>query len=324
MPRTPSELPPDFTKAAFTVVQGRAAGLSPKRLRGGDLDRPFRGVRLLADGLEVDATLDRYELAAQELAVTCDALELVLPDGAYFSHLTAGRLWPLPLPEPREGERIHVAVGPTLLPPHRVGVTGHQISDPLVRAVRRRGRLLVDPASLFCQLSGMLRVEDLVAVGDALVLEPRFVEDGEDRPWLTVHDLAERVDRFRGRGKARAARALGLVRPGAESRPESLLRIAMVEAGLPEPDVNPDIHSPDGVFLGRGDLVYWTWRVIVEYDGDQHRSNSRQYEKDVGRLDGFGRHGWRVVRITKGAFFTDRGACVARVEQALVDAGWRR
>jgi len=263
MPRTPSELPPDFTKAAFTVVQGRAAGLNPKRLRGADLDRPFRGVRRLAGSLEVDATPDRYELAAQSLAATCDALELVLPDGAFFSHLTAGRLWPLPLPEP-------------------------------------------------------------VAVGDALVLEPRFIDDGEDRPWLTVHHLADRVDMFRGRGKARAARALGLVRPGAESRPESLLRVAMVEAGLPDPDVNPDVHSPGGVFLGRGDLVYWTWRVIVEYDGDQHRSNSRQYEKDVGRLDGFGRHGWRVVRITKSTFFSDRGACLARVEQALVDAGWRR
>lgn len=324
MPRTPSELPPDFTKAAFTVARGRAAGLGPKRLRGGDLDRPFRGVRLLAESLEVDATLDRYELAAQSLAATCDALELVLPEGAYFSHLTAGRLWPLPLPEPKEDELVHVAVGPSLQPPHRVGVTGHHISDPLVRTVRRRGRLLVDPASLFCQLSALLGVEDLVAVGDALVLEPRFIDDGEERPWLTVRDLAERVDKFRGRGKARAALALALVRPGAESRPESLLRVAMVGAGLPEPDVNPDIYSPDGVFLGRGDLVYWTWRVIVEYDGDQHRSNSRQYEKDVGRLDGFGRHGWRVVRITKSAFFTDRRACVARVEQALADAGWRR
>lgn len=323
MARPPSDLPADFTKAAFTVRQGREAGLSAKRLRGKDLDRPFHGVRSVAGALTPEDTPDRYEYAAAVLAQRCDALELVLSEDAFFSHLTAARLWPLPLPEPAEDEPVHVGVLMGGQPPHRRGVVGHHISDPNVHVVRRLGRRTVDPASLFCQLGRMLHTDDLVAVGDALVLAPRFEDADCDRPWATIDQLTERVELFRGRGKANAAAALAQVRPGAESRRESQLRVAVVRAGLPEPEVNVDIFSADGMFLGRGDLVYRKWRVIGEYDGDLHRSDSGQYEKDVGRLEGFGADGWRVVRVTGPAFSSDRQACVARIERALRAAGWR-
>ena len=52
-----------------------------------------------------------------------------------------------------------------------------------------------------------------------------------------------------------------------------------------------------GRFIGRGDLVYRHWRVIVEYDGDQHRTDTTQFDRDVRRLDDFAANGWRVVRI---------------------------
>lgn len=70
-------------------------------------------------------------------------------------------------------------------------------------------------------------------------------------------------------------------------------------------------------------MVYRRYRVIVEYDGDQHRTDTRQYDHDVGRLDRFAAHGWRVVRLTGRAFATDRATCLARIEQALVSGGWR-
>jgi hypothetical protein len=65
-----------------------------------------------------------------------------------------------------------------------------------------------------------------------------------------------------------------LLRPGAESRPETLLRLLLGRAGLPEPEVNVDIRDDSGRFLGRADLVYPPWRTIVEYDGDQHRTSA--------------------------------------------------
>ena len=67
------------------VAEGRKAGLTPKRLRGADLERPFHGVRLVPDSLGPDATADRYEFDVQLLAGYCDALELVLPAGAFFT-----------------------------------------------------------------------------------------------------------------------------------------------------------------------------------------------------------------------------------------------
>lgn len=324
MTRRPGELPSDLTKVAFTVEQGRERGLSRTRLRAADLDRPLYGVRRAVVAGPGEGEPDPRALLTARLQDQCSAAELVTPPRAFFSHLTAARLWPLPLPMPRPNEPVHVGVLPPEHPPRRAGVIGHHISDPAAHAVLRQGRWLIDPATLFCQLSPVLRLDDLVAVGDALVLTPRFGDPAGERPWLSLGELGERVDRFRGRGKTRAAQALALVRPGAESRPESLVRLALVAGGLPEPELNGDVHSERGVFLGRADMLYRAYRLIVEYDGDQHRVDAWQFNRDIRRLDGFAAHGWRVVRITADAFFTDRAGCLARVEQALITRGWRR
>jgi hypothetical protein len=299
-------------------------------MRGRDLQRPVRGVRRAATNPPAVPTAvpivvtDPWVAADARLQDRCAAVELVVPDGAFFSHLTAARLWPLPLPRwAVEDDTVHVSVMEPAMSPRLPGVVGHRLSHQLIFTVRRSGFRLVDPATLFCQLAAMLPLPDLVAVGDALILAPRFPESVDDRPFLSVADLVERVDRARGRGTVRARRAVRLVRPGAESRPETLVRLAIADAGLPEPEINLDVHTPDGTFLGRGDMVYRRYRVIVEYDGDQHRTDTRQYDHDVGRLDRFAAHGWRVVRLTGRAFATDRATCLARIEQALVSGGWR-
>jgi len=323
MTRRPGDLPPDLAKAAFTVAQGRSRGLSKERMRGGDLDRPFRGVRHPAfeEPDDDDGERDRFERASADLADRCASLELVLPEPGFFCHITAARLWPLPLPMTKSDEPLHVGVSPPHHPPRRSGVAGHQITDPHTRVVVREGRRVIDPASLFCQLGTALRLDDLVAVGDALVLVPRFSNDTDGRPWVTLTELGERVERFRGRGKGRVAEALSLIRPGSESRPETLVRLAIRQAGLPEPEVNSEVVAEDGTSLGFADLRYRRERLIVEYDGDQHRVDTVQFDKDVRRLDAFAANGWRVVRITGREFFGDRFGCTVRIRQALLAAG---
>jgi very-short-patch-repair endonuclease len=64
--------------------------------------------------------------------------------------------------------------------------------------------------------------------------------------------------------------------------------------------------------------------VIVEYDGEGHRTSSRQYERDETRLEDFALEGFRVVRIRKGTLFGRPDVAAARIERALRDAGWRR
>ena len=169
----------------------------------------------------------------------------------------------------------------------------------------------------------MLSLHDLVAVGDGLILRPVFADPWEERPWVSLRELRDRVELYHGRGKQAASRAILLVRQGAESRPETLLRLAIMDAGLPEPEVNPDIRNASGRFVGRGDLVYRRWRVIAEYDGEQHRLNTRQFDRDVQRLEALANNGWHVVRIVGRSFFGDRAGSMARVRRALTDAGWR-
>jgi hypothetical protein len=319
MPSPRRPLPPGLEGTAFTVAQGRSIGLGQARMRGSDLIRPFWGVRV--------TTTERTSVASpadpRELLERCRTLSVVLSPGTFFSHLTAARLWPLDLPMPDPQERIHVSVRRPARPPRRSGVTGHLVKDALSMVVWRRGLPVVDPTTLFCQLADILSLHDLVAVGDALILRPVFPDAWEDRPWVSLRELRNRVEQYHGRGKQAASRAIRLVRQGAESRPETLLRLAIMDAGLPEPEVNPDIRDASGRFIGRGDLVYRRWRVIAEYDGEQHRKSTKQFDRDVHRLEALANNGWHVVRIVGRSFFGDREGSIARVRRALTDAGWR-
>ena len=313
MPRKPL---PRGLDGPFTVAQGNELGLGQARLSGGDLSRPFHGIRM--PGSEPQS----LRTAEQEFRDRCAALLVALPEGAFFSHVTAARLWPLPLPWAAPNEPLHVSVRVPARAPRRDGVIGHHTHDASISAGYRAGLPLVDPASLFCQLAPMLSLEDLVAVGEALALRPVFPDPWDEQPWVPLRQLTQRVDAFQGRGKTVAQQALALIRPGAESRPETLLRLAIVAAGLPEPEVQGVILDARGRFIGRADMVYRRWRVIVEYDGDHHRTSTAQFDKDVLRLEGFDHAGWDVIRIVGRAFFGDRDACVARVRRALVEAGW--
>jgi hypothetical protein len=295
-------------------------------LRGSDLARPFWGVRVADSGRTSPGSLSVRSVARaeeQDLRDRCAALLVALPEGTFLSHLTAARLWPLPLPRPHGDEPLHVSVWIPSRAPRRPGVVGHHIHDRSVAAGDRRGLPMVDPATLFCQLALQLPLPDLVAVGDALVLRPVVPDSWDERPWVPLRQLEERVDLFRGRGKQSARKAIALIRPGAESRPETLLRLAIVDAGLPEPEVNVEIFDARGRFIGRADLVYRQWRVIVEYDGDQHRKDTKQFDHDVQRLEGFAGEGWQVIRIVGRSFFGNRAACMGRIARALVKAGWR-
>jgi very-short-patch-repair endonuclease len=72
----------------------------------------------------------------------------------------------------------------------------------------------------------------------------------------------------------------------------------MIRSGLPEPELNPRLYRA-GRFLARADLVYRAQRVIVEYDGEKHRTDDRQYDRDLVRLDALRDAGWTIVQVRK-------------------------
>jgi very-short-patch-repair endonuclease len=56
--------------------------------------------------------------------------------------------------------------------------------------------------------------------------------------------------------------------------------------------------------------------VAVEYDGDHHRTDRRQYVKDIRRLEMLDRMGWIVVRVVA----EDGPANILRRVRAALDA----
>lgn len=314
MTRRPVPLAEHWRGGAFTVAQGRVEGLTRHDLDHPDLLRPFRGVRIAPSTTE-DAFRRRCLAGLASVAA-------IGGGDAVLSHLTAARWWPVPVTVPRTDGPVDVAVRFPGRASRASGVRGHVLHDRQASVVHRGGLPLVDAGTLFCQLSGLLSVPDLVAVGDALTLAPHVRAWDDDRPWMSVHDLNARVAGFRGRGKRRAVAAMRLVRPGAESRPETLLRLLLTESSLPEPEVNGVVRDPVGRFVARCDLLYRQWRVVVEYDGDQHRTSRAQYERDVQRLEELAALGWRVVRVLSRDLFVTPDLTVARVRAALSAGGW--
>jgi very-short-patch-repair endonuclease len=98
----------------------------------------------------------------------------------------------------------------------------------------------------------------------------------------------------------------------AESRPESLVRVALVRAGL---EVEPQyVIRAAGTFVARVDLALVRWRVAVEYDGAWHALRS-QLERDRARLNAIGAADWRVVHVT-AAMLSDERDVVEAVYRA--------
>lgn len=303
-------LPRSLSSGPFSVAQAHAAGLGEGRLRGRDLERPFHGVRSASD-------------SRASVHAFCRAYLPRLRPGQFFSHWTAAQLWLAPLPVPFDPtDNLHVATRAPSRAPRARFITGHQVTDPLASVHTRFGLPTADPATTWLQLAPTLNEADLVAVADHLVLTPVYATPPERRPYVTLDELAGRVHAYRGPGSKRARAALLRVRAGAESRPETLVRLMLVDDGLPEPELNVEVRGPDGEWLGRGDRLYFRWKVLVEYDGDQHRTDSEQYEKDMARRERFRRANWDGVYIRKRGL-QHRDETVERVRTALLRAGWR-
>lgn len=117
----------------------------------------------------------------------------------------------------------------------------------------------------------------------------------------------------------RAHEALGLSCDGVESAPESHVRLLLHDQGLPPPRVNAWITDEAGVTFARVDLLYEDERVVIEYEGDHHRTDARQFRKDITRTRRLEALGYRVIRVSAEDLATEqaRRALVILVRAAL-------
>lgn len=115
---------------------------------------------------------------------------------------------------------------------------------------------------------------------------------------LKPADVAALVDRYRGRrGIKRARVTLDLVDPGAQSPRETSLRLLLIRAGFPRPRTQIAVSNEFNWPVAYLDMGWEDIKVAVEYDGDQHRADRRQYVKDIRRAEMLERIGWIIVRV---------------------------
>jgi hypothetical protein len=275
-------------------------GLGRARLRAADLSAPFHGVRTTARPADVVALALAY-------------VPLLGPT-QYFSHLTAARIHGLRMPFGGPEKELHVTSVAPQRAPRAEGVVGHRAGRSSV--VEVAGLRVSDAVSTWTDLAAMLSVRDLIVMGDGLV--ERF------RPQATMQSLTDAVAACaKQRGCRRLQLALSSIRPGTDSPMETVLRLLLTEAGLPEPVVNAPIRNRFGAIIAHADLAYPAHRVIIEYDGGHHRADERQYNIDIDRLDELMEEGWRVIRVNKN-LLARRATLVGKVRTALTEAGGRR
>lgn len=113
---------------------------------------------------------------------------------------------------------------------------------------------------------------------------------------------------------ARRLRFLGELSEPAESPMETRLRWLLRQAGLPKPEVQANLHDAHGRFVGRADLYYPGARLVIEYDGSNHRD---RLVEDNRRQNLLTNAGFRILRFAAADVMKEPDIVAARVRGAL-------
>lgn len=303
-------LPLHLASGSFSLRAADKAGISRTRTEAQDLVTVSRGIRV---------PLDAAPSGAAALRAYTE-----LDDESVLSLGSAARLWAVPLPRRLEDDwRIHLARRRGFSTPRRVNVVGHLLTLLPGEVVELDGVRLTSPARTWLDLAAVLSLDELVVAGDALVCEhgPEFPVPRD--AWCGIEELRAMVARHPGsRGVRKARAAVELVRVGADSAPETRLRLALVRARLPEPALNQVVWSDLGVPVLWPDAAYPQWQVALQYEG-AHHNGEEQYLRDIQRADTAARHGWLEVRLSRLDLAGEHPAAARKVRIALESRGWR-
>lgn len=280
MPSRPC-IPPELKLGPFTIGDAKAAGVTPTALRGRSWIRLERGIYCWAGVIA-----DQWRIL--------DVYQRLLPKSV-FAGRTAAWLHGLPV-EPHDPIEIIV---------------------PANSGVRSRRGLFVRRAEL--KATDVMTVRDLRATA---VLR-------------TLSDLCSRLKGVEALALMDASLRLKLINSGAledssicvrswaslaepaESVMETRLRWLLIKAGLPRPTVQRNLKDVEGRFLGRADLFYPKARLVIEYDGGNHRE---RLVEDNRRQNQLINAGFTMLRFT-GADIRDRPyTIVAQVRRAISGA----
>ncbi|MDT5021321.1 MAG: hypothetical protein QOI33_1845 [Mycobacterium sp.] len=190
-------------------------------------------------------------------------------------------------------------------PPRGIHTWSNRLGDGEAQTIA--GMPVTTPARTALDVACRYPLEQAVAAIDALA---RATD-------LKLSDVDLLAERYKGRRGLRRARvALSLVDPGAESPRETWLRLVLIRAGFPPPQTQIAVHDEYGQIVAVLDMGWEAIKLAVEYDGDHHRIDRRQFNKDIRRAEALNDLGWINIRVTAE---DTEGGFIARVS-----AAWRR
>ncbi|WP_404392029.1 hypothetical protein [Humibacillus xanthopallidus] len=105
---------------------------------------------------------------------------------------------------------------------------------------------------------------------------------------------------------------------GSRSAMETRSRLMVVRAGLPEPEMNLELYSPSGDWLGVGDLGWKEQRVVGEYQGVQFHSRETDRRNNDVRRKRIERGDWRYLEIVSADVFEEMARAVKLRELAVM------
>lgn len=281
------------TGQPFTRAAGLKSGLSRRELAGPDYRTLNRGI------LVSSAIPDSPGLRTRAALVP-------FAHGAFASHCSAARAWEAPIATcPDE----HVTVPEPNGRRRRTNVVCHIRVGATTRVVG--GLPVSELADLFVEMADELPLVELVVLGDWMLR----------RKGMTHARLARAIETASGSRAARAHRALGYVRGKVDSPMESRLRMLLVLAGIPEPEINREIRNVDGEVLRRYDLCWPGVKVIVEYDGRVHIEREANWERDLDRREAIEDDAWRILVVVAKGIYSEPERTIQRVWTVLSNRG---
>jgi very-short-patch-repair endonuclease len=204
--------------------------------------------------------------------------------------------------------------GPTwvTIPPERhVKFTG-------VRTIRE-----AVPDTDIVEIDGMRVTSVARSVIDTLrVLPERIGQPLLDRAllrgWLSLDELAVRVDEFEGRrGGSRLKPHLARARSGARSEAEQRLHTLLDHESITGWTADFKVFDQDGVLRAVLDVAFARARVAIEIDGLAFHTDPEKFQRDRTRQNWLVNEGWTVLRFTWDDLMQRHQQVVQTIKAAL-------
>ncbi|HEY8951651.1 MAG TPA: DUF559 domain-containing protein [Candidatus Dormibacteraeota bacterium] len=285
----PRSVPAALRNKPFKLVDARSAGVTRRQLRGA-------AYRPLGSGVYHWVGLKESPL------LTLTGVARRLPTGAAFSGRTAAWLHGLDLPP---CDPIEVTMPESGGSSRRAGAAVCRAALGTDEIVLRRRLPTTSALRTSLDLGGRTPLTEGVVAAD-LFLHAELVSMDELRNYVAEHPGVK--------GVARLRRVVGLAEPEAESPMETRLRMLLVNAGLPRPEVQVSIHDASGRFIGRPDLLYRKHCLAIEYDGGNHRD---RMVEDNRRQNGLVGAGYRLLRFTAADVYAAPDTVAMQVRHSL-------